>query len=115
MSSSLLLTTLLLINGVTLPVVLLRMHGATRLTARQRLWFQHDRTWSHCGEDLRWWLSATCPGKWNGPGGQFDGLVVGSVFDGLLRVGTPEGTHLHTPSKDHRRSHGKNSDSLTKV
>jgi hypothetical protein len=101
-------------NGVTLSTVLLRMHGATPHTARQRLWF-HDRTWSRCREDVRLWLSATCPGKWNGPRGQFHGLVTGSVFDGLLRVGIPEGTHFYTPSRDHRRSHSKNPDSLTKV
>lgn len=45
----------------------------------------------------------------------FTASVTGSVSDVLLGVGTPEGTHLHTPSRDRRRSHGKTSDSLTKV
>jgi hypothetical protein len=31
------------------------------LTVRQRLWFQHDGTPEHYGENVRQWLNATCP------------------------------------------------------
>jgi hypothetical protein len=39
------------------------------LAVRQKLWFQHDGTPAHFGEDVRQWLNATYPGRWIRCGG----------------------------------------------
>ena len=95
-------------------LVLLRLHGTMPLTAKQRLWFQHGGTSSHCGEDVRQCLSATYPGRWIGRGGQYHGFGRRIYLRPAFYVLGHLKEHLHSPCKDRRRSHGKISDSLTK-